>query len=127
MAYDEKLAARVRAVLTGVRSIEERKMFGGLAYLDRGRMCVGVLNHDLVVRVDPQAYPAALRRPHTRPMDFTGTPLTGFLFVGSAGLKTSRQLQRWIAEARAFLAGLPPRKARSKAAPKPRHRRDRRG
>jgi TfoX/Sxy family transcriptional regulator of competence genes len=72
MAYDEQLAMRVRTLLKGQRVIVEKKMFGGLAYLSHRQMFAGILNSDLVVRVGPEANDAALKKPYTRPMDFTG-------------------------------------------------------
>ena len=122
MAYDEALTARVRATLSGARGMTEKKMFGGLAFLDHGRMCVGVLKDTLVVRLAPAACAKALTRPYTQPMDFTGKPMTGFLYVDAAGLKTERQLSGWISAARAFVSTLPPRKARPKAVRKSRGR-----
>ena len=70
MTYDEQLAGRVRALLKGQRALAEKKMFGGLAYLSNGKMFAGILGSDLVVRVGPDAYDKALKKPHTRPMDF---------------------------------------------------------
>ena len=110
MAYDERLAARVRVVLKGPRALVEKKMFGGLAYLSNGKMFAGILNKDLVVRVGPEEHDKALRESHTRPMDFTGKPMAGFLYVDAPGLKTERQLSGWIAAARAFIQTLPARK-----------------
>jgi hypothetical protein len=107
MAYDEKLAERVRRAMAGRRRITERKMFGGLAFLSGGRMCCGVLNDDLVVRVGPQRHAVALSRPHVRPMDFTGKPLSGFVYVGSPGIKTGAALAKWLREATEYAATLP--------------------
>ncbi len=107
LAYDEKLAERVRSALAGRRRIAERKMFGGLAFLLRGRMCCGILNDDLMVRVGPERYVAALARPHVRPMDFTGKPLSGFVYVDSPGVKTGAALAKWLREATEYAASLP--------------------
>jgi len=107
MAYDEKLAGRIRRLLARRGSITERKMFGGLAFLADGRMCCGVLGEDLVVRVAREHYAAALARPHVRPMDFTGRPLAGFLFVAPAGVRTAAALARWVEGALDYAAALP--------------------
>ena len=96
MAYDERLARRVRAALAGRPGISERKMFGGIAFLLDGKMCVGVLNDDLIVRAGREQYDAALRRPHARPMDFTGRPSTGTVYVSPAGVTRGPALERWI-------------------------------
>ena len=110
MAYDERLAKRVRALLKGPRALVEKKMFGGLAYLSNGKMVAGILKNDLVVRVGPDATDRALREPHTRPMDFTGKPMKGYVFVGPGGVKTAPQLREWLTKGLNFVAGLPPRK-----------------
>ncbi len=96
MAYDEKLAQRVRALLKGKRGIAEKKMFGGIAFMKNGKMLGGVLKSDFVARVGPQAYAGALERPHVRPMDFTGRPIAGYVFVGPAALRDARSLRRWV-------------------------------
>lgn len=106
MAYDEKLAQRVRKILATRKGATEKKMFGGLALLLNGRMCCGVLNDDLVVRVGPERHAAALARPHTRLMDFTGRPLTGFVYVGPRGVKTDAALAKWVQEATEYASTL---------------------
>ena len=110
MPYDEQLATRVRTLLNGQRAIVEKKMFGGLAYLSNGKMFVGVLKSDLVVRVGPEAHDAALKKPHTRPMDFTGRPMKGYVYVSPAGTKSAAQLRVWLAWGQKFVATLPPAK-----------------
>lgn len=110
MAYDEAAARRSREVLGKYPGVTERKMFGGLAFLLDGHMCCGVLGGDLMVRVGPRGYEAALSRPHTRKMDFTGKPLTGFVFVGPAGFGTKKDLDAWIGKAAAFVRTLPPKR-----------------
>jgi TfoX/Sxy family transcriptional regulator of competence genes len=95
MPYDEGLAERVREVLDERRGISEKKMFGGLAFLVAGKMGVGVVREELMVRVGPDAYEAALRR-HARQMDFTGRPMKGFVFVASEGLGSDTDLRRWV-------------------------------
>jgi hypothetical protein len=98
MAFDETLTARVRHTLSGHSGIAERKMFGGIAFLLNGRMCCGVAGRDLVVRVIDTEMTAALARPHVRPMDLTGRPLRGFVFVSPPGCRTDAALKRWVTE-----------------------------
>ena len=104
MAYDESLAERIRPLLAHRDDVREQKMFGGLAFMVGDKMCVGVTNDDLMVRLG--ADDAALKRPHTRPMDFTGRPMKGFVFVAPDGIKTKRQLQAWVDLALAYRATL---------------------
>lgn len=84
-------------------------MFGGLAFLLGGRMFSGVLGDRLVVRLGAEAGAQALERPHTAPMDFTGRPLKGYVYVAPAGLETDAEIERWLADAIAFVKSLPPK------------------
>lgn len=108
MAYDEQLAERVRDVLTTEDGVTERKMFGGLAFMVRGHMACGIVGEDLMLRLGPGVAEQALARPHVRPMDFTGRPLTGMVFVGREGLRGAA-LRRWVGKAVGFVDSLPPK------------------
>ena len=94
MPYDEKLAARVRHALVRQRKVEEKKMMGGLTFMVNGKMCVGILNDDLMARIDPAVHDEALKKKGCREMDFTGRPMKGFVFVGPEGTKTN--LDYWV-------------------------------
>jgi TfoX/Sxy family transcriptional regulator of competence genes len=96
MAFDEGVAARIRKALKGKRSVEEKRMFGGIAFMVRGHMCVGVTNRDLMARVGADAYADALAQPHAREMDFTGSPLKGYVYVSEKGIATPATLQAWV-------------------------------
>lgn len=113
MAYDEALVARIRRALPK-GAITERAMFGGIAFLLDGKMFVGVATEDMMVRVGPDAYEDALGRAHARPMDFTGRPLTGYVFVAPKGTRTAAQVASWVRRAIAFVKTLPnkPKKKR---------------
>lgn len=84
-------------------------MFGGLAFLMRGHMCCGVVGDTLVVRLGNDGAAAALREPHTRPMDFTGKPMKSMVYVGPAALAEDSGLTHWLDRAIAFVATLPPK------------------
>jgi len=109
MAYDEKLAKRIRDCLIGQRGVDERKMFGGVAFMIHGHMCCGVADDELMVRVGPDAYDTALSRAHARPMDFTGRPLKGMVYVAREGVGNKRALQRWVDRGVEFVTSLPPK------------------
>ncbi len=97
MAYNERLAKRVRRVLKPASfELSERKMFGGIAFMLGDHMCCGVLNDDLIVRVGPDGYDEAMTRPNTRPMDLTGKPMRGLVFVDEGGTKQDPSLRRWV-------------------------------
>jgi len=117
MSYDEKLAERVRTTLAETSGIAEKKMFGGIAFMLHDRMFCGIIKEDLVVRVGPQQYEAALRQPHVRPMDFTGRPMSGYVYVEASGCRGKSALKKWIQWGTAFVSTMPakkPRKAQTK-------------
>lgn len=107
MPYDEKLAQRVRKALSKRESVVERKMFGGLAFMLSGNMCCGVVGDDLMVRVGPDAYDKALSEPHARPMDFTGRPMKGMVYVGPAGHEGAAAMRGWVKRGADFASSLP--------------------
>ena len=107
MAYDERLAERVRDAVADLGvPVTERKMFGGLAFMLNGHMFAGVVGQDLMLRLGEPAASHALSRPHVREMDFTGRPMKGMIFVEPDGLN-GPALRQWIAEAAAFARSLP--------------------
>jgi TfoX/Sxy family transcriptional regulator of competence genes len=109
VAYSERLASRIREILADAGDIEERKMFGGLAFMVNGHMCCGVIRDDLMVRIGVERAEKALEEPHVRPMDFTGRPSRGAVFVAQPGLRTEAKLRKWIQLARDFVETLPPK------------------
>ncbi len=111
MAFDEGLAERIRALLADLGEVSERKMFGGIAFMLGDRMAVGIVGDQLMVRVGPEGYDAALAQPYTRPMDFTGRPSRGMVYVAPAGVAADAELARWV-EAGAAYAISQPRKKR---------------
>ena len=110
--FDEKLASRIRKVLEDRGEIVERRMFGGLAFLRRGHMCCGILGDQLMVRVGPESHEDALSQPYTRPMDFTGRPMRGMIYVSPEGLRTEKALRHWVDRGLQFVGGLPEKKNR---------------
>jgi TfoX/Sxy family transcriptional regulator of competence genes len=109
MAYDEGLAERIRERLGADPGVTEKRMFGGIAFMHRGNMAVGVSGEDLMVRVGPDATDAALARPGTRVFDMTGRPMRGWILVAGAAVAEDEVLTEWIEEGRAFAATLPPK------------------
>jgi TfoX/Sxy family transcriptional regulator of competence genes len=107
MPFDPDLADRVRDSLATRTAFRERAMFGGLAFMVDGHMACGVLGTDLVLRLGPAGADEALERPHVRPMDFTGRPLKGYVYVGQTAAGGADQLGDWLDRALAFVATLP--------------------
>jgi hypothetical protein len=109
MAFDEALAARLRAALGGVKGVEERMMFGGVAFLVRGNMCVGVHEDALVARLAPEEAEEALEAPFAKPFAVTGRPMQGWILVEPPGLKTKHMLTLWVDRAKSYVRTLPPK------------------
>ncbi len=118
MAYDEGVAQRVREALADRHEISERRMFGGLAFMQRGHMVLGVVKDALMARVGADGHADALAQPHARQMDFTGRPMTAFVYVEPAGFETDAALQAWVERCTAFAATLPPKPPARATAPR---------
>jgi hypothetical protein len=114
MAYDEALAARIRRSLADRDDVEEKHMFGGVAFMVGGHMAVGVVGDTLMTRVGPDDYARLLDEAHVREMDFTGRPLKGFLYVEPEGIATAAPLRRWVGRGVAFAAALPPKRLKAR-------------
>jgi TfoX/Sxy family transcriptional regulator of competence genes len=123
MPFDEKLAGRVRRLLDGRTDVEEKRMFGGLAFMVRGHMSVGLLNSTLMVRVDVADQDELLDEPHARPMDFTGRPMRGFLYVDPPGIASGPALKKWVSRGVAFADSKPAKTRVIKRRPTTRARR----
>jgi len=112
MAYDPRLAELIRDLLGGAAGLEEKHMFGGVAFLIRGHMACGIVKDDLMVRTGPDEYEKALARPHARSMDFTGRPMKGMLYVSPEGCLTTAALRRWVELGVRYANSLPPKKSK---------------
>jgi TfoX/Sxy family transcriptional regulator of competence genes len=108
MAYDLKLAERIRSELDGV-PFEEKKMFGGVGFLLNGNMACGVSKDNMIVRFEPEKHNTLLKKPHAKPFDLTGKPMKGWLLVEADGVKTDKQLSTWVKEGVDFASTLPPK------------------
>ena len=116
MAYDVHLADRIRSILKTAGEFSETKMLGGLAFMVNGRMCCGVLKTDLVLRLTPEEASAALREPHTRPMDFTGKPMKSMIYVNAIGTDSDQALATWVGSAVKLAWILPEKRSAFKSA-----------
>jgi hypothetical protein len=97
MAYNEFLGERIALNLRskGIR-FEEKKMMGGLAFMVNEKMCVGVVKNNMMARIDPEAMEEALGRKGCKPMDFTGRPMKGFVFIEPEGMDMDEDLDYWV-------------------------------
>jgi TfoX/Sxy family transcriptional regulator of competence genes len=109
MAFDEELADRVRALISGHGELTERRMFGGIGFMVSGNMAVGVIGDDLIVRLDPEEAATALAEPGVREFDFTGRPMKGWVYVGPEATGDEGQLAGWVEAGGGYAASLPPK------------------
>ena len=107
MAYDEGLAQRLRAEMADRAGLTEKKMFGGLAFLLHGNMCVGVTGSDLLARISPDRFDEVVGRPGARPFAMGGRTMAGWLVVDNAQLADPKALSAWVQEAERFVKTLP--------------------
>lgn len=102
MAYDEKLAERIRERLAELSNIEEKKMMGGLCFMYNDKMCVGIIKDELMLRIDPDTYEEQLEQRGCRQMDFTGKPMKGYVLIDETGMKSKKDFDYWIDMALTF-------------------------
>lgn len=102
MAYNEKLADRIREYLMDQSNVAEKRMMGGLTFMVNNKMCAGIVNDDLMLRIAPEEYEQALEKNGCRTMDFTGKPMKGFVFVSEEGYRNQRDLDGWLSLALSF-------------------------
>jgi len=107
MPYDTKLAEKIRKIVQRRANVTEREQFGGVGFLYRGNMAVGVIGRDLLVRVGPDQDAVALKSPHTRPFALTGRPSKGWILVAPLGSKSVAGLRKWVELGLAFAKTLP--------------------
>jgi TfoX/Sxy family transcriptional regulator of competence genes len=118
MAHDQGLAQRLREALEEQPNVVEKAMFGGLAFLVHGNMCIGIIHDDLMVRIGAEENEAALTRPHTRPMDFAKRPMKGYVYVAPEGIESDAVLAEWVGRAVSFVETLPAKEAKPERAPR---------
>ncbi len=114
MAYDEKLAQRITNLLKPHKGVVEKKMFGGIAYILKDKMFCGIIKNELIVRVPAGDFENYLKKPHARIMDFAGRPMRGFLYIERNGIKTDKQLMKWIETGIEYIKKSPPKKKKTK-------------
>jgi len=96
MAYNEKLADRIREALPSLSKVEEKKMMGGLTFMVKGKMCVGIIGDEMMCRIDPNLHETAVEKTGCRTMDFTKRPMKGYVMVDETGMKTKKEFEYWI-------------------------------
>ena len=96
MAYNEKLADRIRESLFKISNVEEKEMMGGLTFMVNGKMCVGIIKDELMCRIDPAIHETEIEKQGCRTMDFTKRPMKGYVMIDDTGMKTNKEFDYWI-------------------------------
>lgn len=96
MAFSENLADRLRVVLATQEDLVEKKMMGGLTFMVNGKMCVGIVKGDLMVRLNPDLHDEVIEMNGCREMDFTGKPMKGYVFVSPEAIESEKELTYWV-------------------------------
>ena len=102
MAYNEKLAIKVRTALAHLSKVEEKKMFRGITFMVNEKMCVSVSNDEIMCRIDPELYDAAVKKKGCKPVIMRGREYKGFVYVNEEGIKTKKDFDYWIGLALEF-------------------------
>jgi TfoX/Sxy family transcriptional regulator of competence genes len=103
MSFNEKLADRAREIIAAThKNVEEKRMFGGLCFMVNGKMCLGIENERMMVRLDPAIYDVVIEKDGCSPMDFTGRIMKGYVFVDADTLNTKKKLEYWVKLALVF-------------------------
>jgi TfoX/Sxy family transcriptional regulator of competence genes len=95
MAFNEQLNDRLRAILAELPNVEEKLMFGGVCYMVNDKMCMGIVNDEIMCRIGPENYEVALEKPGCREMVFTGKPMLGYVFISNDAVRSNEELNYW--------------------------------
>ncbi len=109
MAYDGALADRVRTRLARESGLQEKAMFGGLAFMLDGNLAVGIRGDDLMVRVGAGGTDAALAEPHARQSYMGERTMKGWILVAPEGTRGDQELAGWVRRGVDFARSLPPK------------------
>ncbi len=109
MPYNAALAERMRAEIKKLRGVQEKSMFGGIGFLINGNMACGIHKQDMIVRLNPDDFAAALKSPGARVFNMTGRPMKGWVMVSAEGHASDGSLRQWIRKSIEFARSLPPK------------------
>jgi len=109
MPYNEELAERLKPILAGAGSFDEKKMFGGVDFLFNGNMCCGIHREYLILRLGPEMAEQALTLEHVKVFDITGRAMKGWVMVAPAGYRDDFFVREWVQKSIDFCLTLPPK------------------
>ena len=96
MAYDEKLAVRIRERMSELPNVDEKEMMGGLVFMYNGKMCVGIIKDELMCRIDPALHDIEVEKHGCRTMDFTKRPMKGYILIEEVAMRSRQDFDYWI-------------------------------
>jgi TfoX/Sxy family transcriptional regulator of competence genes len=96
MAYDKKLAAKIRERISNLPNIEEKEMMGGLVFMYNGKMCIGIIKDEMMCRIDPLLHDIEVEKTGCRTMDFTNKPMKGYIMIQEIGMRSQKDFNYWI-------------------------------
>jgi hypothetical protein len=109
MAYDKALSGRIQGIVGRIPGISSKEMFGGMAFMLNGNVACGVIGEYLMVRVGPAGQADALAQEHTRPFDYSGKPMNGWIYVMPGAIRAEAELEKWVQRGLDFAGSLPPK------------------
>lgn len=112
MAYNQKLAERIRNSLLNISNVEEKEMMGGLTFMVNDKMCVGIIKDEIMCRIDPEMHDEAIKKQGCRTMDFTNRLMKGYVMIDDSGMKKNKEFNYWINLALEFNKKAKPSKRR---------------
>ena len=96
MAYNEKLAEKIRTSLASTKKVIEKEMMGGLTFMVDDKMCVGIIKDEMMCRIDPTLQEEVLSKKGCRIMDFTGRPMKGYIMIDESGMRSTKEFEYFI-------------------------------
>ena len=118
MAYNEKLANRIREALQQQPKVEEKEMMGGLTFMVNDKMCIGIIKDEMMCRINPDLHELAIEKTGCRTMDFTKRPMKGYVMIDETGMKTKKDFDFWINKSLEFNSMAKARKRKNKITPR---------
>jgi TfoX/Sxy family transcriptional regulator of competence genes len=96
MAYNEKLAERIRERISDLSNMEEKEMMGGLVFMVNGKMCLGIIKDEMMCRIDPANHDNEVEKNGCRTMDFTNRPMKGYILIEELAMRSEKDFDYWI-------------------------------
>lgn len=96
MAYNEKINNRVREALKDIPKVEEKKMFGGVAFMVDGKMCINVGDNEMMCRIDPALHNIVIQNNNVRTVVMKGREYKGYIYVSEDSITSKKDFNYWV-------------------------------